>query len=506
MTTIAKTQAGTEFEGNGRKTQTLILILTLLAFLVRLWGISQHSYWFDEAREVLRSLTTWPDVLFVTDGADPPVYRLLLFPIAQITTHEFWLRLPSALFSGASVYLVFYWLKKLNLPRLGLVTALLMAVSSVQIYYAQEVSQYSFTVFLALLLLITYEQAGRSGAVRDWVALTLVTVIALYSYYGLAWLLPILDLHLLWRVWQKRDKQQWISIIVAHVIIGLSIVILYFSMLSLHMNRFSTNKDLEPLFVNPGWRASLRQFDDFFLDGFVQFFVAPFSSIPWRWVPQVFVLLTFAGSFYLCRKSKVSCLLVVYFWGTVAILFLVRFIGIYPLGGRYGLAVLPLFFVLLAAPVEGLRRWPILAYGLGLALILLQVFFWPRLAGSVNPWLTLPLESLRPAVEYLNEQAAPDDLVFVYYGAGPAYKVYQQDSPLETVYGSWFRDRPLAERLAEIQQAVDQRPRFWLAMSHIYQTEDEELLGGLEAGEPGYVVIDSYLAENAAVFLLERSP
>ena len=504
MVANTKIKVDTELEGNGRSAYTLILVLTLLAFLVRLWGINQHSYWFDEAREVLRSMTPWPDVLFITDGADPPVYRLLLFPIAQMTTHEFWLRFPSALFSGISVYLAYYWLKLVNLPRLGLVTALFMAVSSVQIFYAQEVSQYSFTVFLALLLLISFEQAGQSGTLRDWVGLTVVTVVALYSYYGLAWLLPLLDLHLLWRVWQKRSKQQLISYAVAHLIIGLSIVALYFSMLSLQMNRFSTNKDLEPLFVDPGWQASIRQFDDLFLSGFVQFFMAPFSSIPWPWVPKLFVLLILAGSLYLFVKNQASRLLVVYFWGTVALMFLVRFIGIYPLGGRYALAVLPLFFMLLSAAVLALNRWPVLAYGLGLVLVLFQIFFWPRLAGSVNPWLALPRESLRPAVAYLNEQAAPDDMVFVYYGAGPAYKVYQQDSTLETVYGTWFRSLPLEEKLAEIQEAAGERPHFWLAMSHIHESEDEDLLGGLAASEPAFVVVDSYLDENAAVFLLER--
>ncbi len=505
MSSFVNSSADTQLDRNGRQTQSLILILTLLALLIRLWGISQHSYWFDEAREVLRSLTGWPDVLFITDGADPPIYRLLLFPIAQLTTHELWLRLPSALFSGASVYLAYYWLARLDLPRLGVVTALLMAVSSVQIYYAQEVSQYSFTVFLALLLLISYEQAGRSGEVRDWVGLTVISVVALYSYYGLAWLLPVLDLHLLWRVWQKRSKRQFVSFMVVHVVIGLSIVALYFSMLSLHMNRFSTNKDLEPLFVNPGWLASIRQFDDLFLNGFVQFFVAPFSAVPWTWVPKAFALIIFLSSVYLCRKSKKSCMLVLYFWGTVAVLFLARFIGVYPLGDRYALAVLPLFFLLLAAAITGLQRWPILAYGLGLTLVLFQIFFWPHLAGTVNPWLELPRESLRPAVAYLNEQAQPDDLVFVYYGAGPAYRVYQQNSALETVYGTWFRALPSEEKLAEIRQAVGARSRFWLAMSHIHESEDEDLLTGLAAGQPAYTVIDAHREENAAVYLLERT-
>ena len=182
-----------------------------------------------------------------------------------------------------------------------------------------------------------------------------------------------------------------------------------------------------------------------------------------------------------------------------------RFIGVYPIGGRYGLVVLPLFFMLLAAAVVGLRRWPVAAYGLGLLLVGLQLFFWPQFAQSLNPWLELPRESLRPTVDYLNEQAKPEDVVYVYYGAGPAYRVYQMDSPLETVYGTWFRQLPMSEKMAEIHEAVGDAPRFWLAMSHIHEAEDEELLQALVEGTPEFTIIDQYEAENAAVYLLQRA-
>ncbi|WP_420641897.1 glycosyltransferase family 39 protein [Candidatus Leptofilum sp.] len=482
-----------------------IFVLTALAILVRLWGIGEHSYWFDEAREVVRSLTPWPDVLFVTDGADPPVYRLLLFPIAQLTVNEFWLRLPSALFSGGAVYLSYAWLARQKLPTVGLITALFMAVSSVQIYYAQEVSQYSFVVFLALLLLASFDQVGRRGTVRDWIVLTAVIIVSLYSYYGLAWLLPVLDLHLLWRLWQRKERVQYGRFLITHLIIGLSIALLYFTQLAIHMNRFSTNKGLEPLFVNPGWLASIQQFDTQFLDGFISFFTFPFSSLPWRWMPLFFLLVTAVGSIHLCRNNQKTCHLTVYFWGAVLILFFVRFIGIYPIGQRYALAVLPLFFMLMAAGVDYLRKWPVIAYALGILLVGVQLFFWPQLA-QLNPWLSLPRESLRPAVAYLNEQAQPDDVVYVYYGAGPAYKVYQGNSPLETIYGTWFRNLPTPEKVSEIHQAVNDAPRFWLAMSHIYQREDEELVQALAEASPGYIVVDQYEAENAAVFLFVRAP
>ena len=483
-----------------------IIVLVVLAIAVRLWGIAGHSYWFDEAREVLRSLTPWPDVLFVTDGADPPIYRLLIFPIAQLTVNEFWLRLPSALFSGGAVYLSYRWLAKQNLPDVGWVMALLMAVSSVQIYYAQEVSQYSFVVFLALLLLIAFDQVGQRGNVRDWVLLTAVIIVSLYTYYGLAWLLPVLDLHLMWRLWQRKDRGQYGRFLIAHLIIGMSVVVLYFTLLNIHMNRFSTNKGLEPLFVDPGWVASFKQFDNLFLNGFVSFFTIPYASVPLQWVAWFFVLVTAVGSIALCRNNKKSCYLTLYFWSTVLIMFFVRFIGIYPIGGRYALAALPLFFMLMAAAVVALKKWRWAAYTFGLLLVGIQLFFWPQLVQTVNPWVELPREMLRPTIDYLNEHAQPEDVVYVYYGAGPAYQVYQRDSALKTSYGTWFRQLPTPEKIAEIQSAVDGSPRFWMALSHIHEQEDAELIQGLADATPSYVVVDEFVAENAAVYLFVRTP
>jgi len=487
-----------------QRLHNLVIILTVLATLIRLWGINEHSYWFDEAREVLRSLEQWPDVLFVTDGADPPVYRLLLFPIAQITINEFWLRLPSVLFSSVSVYLSYRWLSGLALPRLGFVTALLMAISSVQIYYAQEVSQYSLTVFLAVLLLIAFEKAGRRGHLRDWTTLTAVTVTAFYSYYGLAWLLPILDLHLAWRIWRQRNRKRVIGFVSFHILIGVSLIVLYYSMLGRHINRFTTNKQLEPLFVQPGLMQSLQNFDNHFLQGFAEFFTIPFNNSPVEWLPVCFAFLIIGGSIYLWLNSETEKYLAIYFWGTLVVMYLARFVGLYPLGGRYSLAILPLFFMLIAAVILSLRRWPPLSYGLALLFISIQIFFWPNLFVEINPWLELPREALRPAVAYLNEQAQMEDVVYVYYGAGPAYEVYQRDSPLPTVYGTWFRNKPLSEKIMEIHQAARLSPRFWLVMSHIHQMEDEELLSGLAEGSPAYTLVDAYEDQNAAVYLLEK--
>ena len=96
----------------------------------------------------------------------------------------------------------------------------------------------------------------------------------------------------------------------------------------------------------------------------------------------------------------------------------------------------------------------------------------------------------------------PEDFVYVYYGAVPAYQVYGREIGNPTAYAPWFRAWPPEEKLAEILQAVGDAPRLWLVLSHIAPGEDVQLVRGLETA--GYVVGERVEGQNAAAVLLER--
>jgi 4-amino-4-deoxy-L-arabinose transferase-like glycosyltransferase len=475
-----------------------IIILTLLALLLRLIGLGDLSYWFDEAREVLRAMTPWPEVLSITDGADPPFYRLLIHPIAQITTSEFWLRLPSALFSAASVYLVYRWLVELKLERVGLVAAVFMAVMPVQIHYAQEVSQYSLVVFLTLLLLWAFARVTKRGKPGDWVFLSLATVVSFYTYYGLAWLLPILVLDLAWHVWHSREKVQIIRFFIYHLVVFASLTILYFSMIQLHINRFTTNKQLTSLFVQPGIWQSLRSLDNKLVNGFVKFFVTPYSQNVPNWFIWLFVVLALVGMVVLLFQGSNGRRINIFLWGTITTTYIAHGLGYYPFDGRYILFAMPFFVALLGAAIAVLwpHRW--LAWSLTGMLVMALALFWPIMPDSINKWRAWVGEEMRPAMAYLNTQANADDFVYVYYGAKPAYGVYQKDATYPTAYGTWFRNSETIEKVAEIQSAVAQSPRFWLVMTHIHADEDEVLIAELSKS---YSIVDIFIDRGVVIVL-----
>jgi hypothetical protein len=474
-------------------------VITAAALLIRLVGLGVSSFWFDEAREVLRILTPWPDILLVSDGADPPLYRLLLFPIGQLTMAEFWLRLPSAVFSTAAVFLAYAWLRQLGHPEIGLATAVLLALAPVQILYAQEVSQYSLTVFLALLILIAFERAARDGRAADWLLLTAVTLAALYTYYGLAWLLPILDLDLAWRTWQQRSRQRLIGFIGFHTAVAAGLVALYSLFLAEQFNRFTTNKALAPTFTHIG---VLRSLDNQLLNEFVRFFTIPFAPDAPDLIGWFFAALYVIGIIILWQQGLGQ--LVVVMGTAVLTMYLAFGLGLYPFGGRYALFITPLFYAAIAAVCVQLWSWrgTAVTLSLGLSILLLFLAFWPNLRLIPNPWLSPVSEELRPVLAHLRSQLQPHDFIYVYYGAVPAYRIYQGEVNNPTEYGIWFRNWPLDEKIADIQRAASDAPRFWLVMSHIMGSEDGELIRGLEAR--GYQVMAAYERQNAAVVLFTR--
>jgi uncharacterized membrane protein len=154
-----------------------------LAVVARLYGIASESLWLDEttslmlARMDLAALTRWTSL-----DLHPPLYYVLLhYWVAlwdsllgsTLAESELVLRGLSAL-AGVLNVLVLYALGRLLFGRgMGLLAALLLALSPYHIYYSQEVRMYawlalwvSLSVLLALLAWRGEMQNAGVGAKR----------------------------------------------------------------------------------------------------------------------------------------------------------------------------------------------------------------------------------------------------------------------------------------------------------------------------------------------------
>ncbi len=140
--------------GHNRQAQRWALFgVMALAVGLRLWGLARESLWFDEAYSVAFgrqplaafSLISLQGMPF----ADRNLYDLFLHFWLLIAGGDWWVRLPSALFGSATVYVVYRLGAALWDEWTGLLAGLLLAVSPFHVWYSQEVRMYALVALLA---------------------------------------------------------------------------------------------------------------------------------------------------------------------------------------------------------------------------------------------------------------------------------------------------------------------------------------------------------------------
>ncbi len=131
----------------------LILLILLIATAARFYNLDAQSLWYDEGVAFGHSQRNlWEMIPRLQNNVHVPAYfsSLALYENFAGST-EFGLRSYSALWSIISVAAVYALGKRLFHPIAGLSAALLVALNSFSIYYAQETRMYAMLAAIATL-------------------------------------------------------------------------------------------------------------------------------------------------------------------------------------------------------------------------------------------------------------------------------------------------------------------------------------------------------------------
>jgi mannosyltransferase len=186
-----------------RATAALPVLLAALALLLRLRGLSDKPFWYDEI--VTLNRVQLPLAELVIDALKHkhfPTYFLLLEPFASAGTHEWALRFPSAVIGAVCVFLVTRLATEVHGPLAGLVAGVLMALSPIEVQFGQEARPYTLISCLLLVAIRGLVRIARrpgsaglpmtrpTGLHGAWVAYLLGTIGALFVENNTApWLL-----------------------------------------------------------------------------------------------------------------------------------------------------------------------------------------------------------------------------------------------------------------------------------------------------------------------------
>lgn len=482
---------------------TLVAVAVLAVFL-RSYALGAHSLWFDEALEYTRSAGNLADaVVGRSIDQDPPLFAMLTWAWLRLGDGEAWLRLPSVVFGVLAVVLSGYWSSRQFGHRTGALTALFMALSPVLVHYSQELNQYSAMVLLAVALIVAYERLLRRRRALDWWVLAATSVVALATHFGLAFFIAAIVLDLLRRAQldcepQCRRRLAAYAGLLVFTTIGLWWLGLGNGLAVPHLDRrlggTHLQKELDYI-TDVGWREILV------------FYTVPFSGGPALHIARAMAVAGAIGAAVLWRaKAAGRRVVVTYFFLPLTLTYLASLMGWYPLGFRYGLFTVPALMVAMAAAVDAAwQRWPLAGATLALAGAVSMLAFSTH-TDAVNDWIAVPREELRQVTAYVAEREVPGDLVYVYYGAGPAYEYYGRMLHSPTLQGRSLDAVSFADEAARIAAAsAEGNGRVWLVMSHIAPGDDSGLLTAVRKTEVGggasAQVLDVVRADNAAAFL-----
>jgi 4-amino-4-deoxy-L-arabinose transferase-like glycosyltransferase len=159
--------------------------IMLLGLAIRLYGLTSYGIWWDEAYHVqlvrLPSVGAMLDAVLSNPPSDPLYVFVLRVWAGLFGTGDAELRMLSVLFSTLTLPAT-YWLGRvLAGPVVGLLGALLMAVSPYAVELGQEGALYALaalTITLALAAGWRWRSEGRGGLLY-----VLLGIVAIYSHY-----------------------------------------------------------------------------------------------------------------------------------------------------------------------------------------------------------------------------------------------------------------------------------------------------------------------------------
>ncbi|MBW3020010.1 glycosyltransferase family 39 protein, partial [Candidatus Woesearchaeota archaeon] len=143
------------------KVNKVLLLILLLSFLLRVWGINE-PIWVDEAISLnYAQQPLMKGIELTLNDVHLPIHNIML---------HFWpgdslisARMLSVLFGVLTVFMIYLIAKELFDEKTGLIASFLYSLSTLAIYYSQEARVYSLLTFAVCLSMYFLIKENKSG-------------------------------------------------------------------------------------------------------------------------------------------------------------------------------------------------------------------------------------------------------------------------------------------------------------------------------------------------------
>jgi hypothetical protein len=403
------------FKNMMTKRQKILWISAIffIFFLLRLYRLGYHDFWYDEMATVHYAQYPWANW-------NAPLYWIVLyFWIAIFGCSEFSVRFPSLVFSFLSAIIVFFLGKSLFNKKAGIFAAMLIGLSPFHLWYAQEARDYSMVLFLGLLSSWLIYNIVNKNKKNLWLYFTLVSIAGFYTNYFYAFLLLAQFLYVISIRKIKLDFKAVICFLA--VICGFS----------LYLPRFYRKF----FYVwggfwipEPQWKSLIITLENFILGYNGTAFLYVISNI----LAGLLLILAIITAYRHkeLRRNFIYCLFLFFIPVIGIFLFSKVFFSIYL--DRAMIIFSPFFYLLLSSGTACLNKIATLVFSVALAALLLTgnySYFRNRVSVPLEHRTgTYAKKPIRPAAEFLLDSLASEDIiVFTNVSVMPSLQFYSQD-------------------------------------------------------------------------------
>lgn len=502
----------------------LIALLTLVAFNLRVIRLDFQPLWWDEGYSVFfatRDLATMLERTAI--DIHPPLYYALMQVWILITGKtDTALRMMSVLIGIATLPLIYLLaLKLFKRTRIAFITALLLAISPLHIYYSQELRMYGLVTFLTLLSTLLLAQLLTMPVGKPKTAFVVlmyigVSTAALYTQYYAAFVIAFQIVLVLWHLWKSKITLRFTfpdvlnNPLVHWFSAWFSIAVLYLPWVV-----YAGGK----LYAYVSAKVSIEKYPPldpitFLGNHFSAFSVGHISSWNWlAWASAFLIILAIVGLLTMTRRqdeqrTKTSHLvsqspyLLVSLYLLVPLTFAYLVNLIYPFhpihNERLLLLVLPAFMVFVALGIDHL--WHHRAILGTLAIVLVAIVS----ALSLYDFYTVPRYSnddYRPLIAEMQKIAQPNDIFLAIYpwqiGYLESYYSGATLNMIETPNDAWMKNAPHMRQ--ELDALLAKQKRVWIPA---LQTQGRILEDALDADlrARAYAVFDNWFGTTRLEF------
>jgi mannosyltransferase len=463
---------------NKRRIASVIFSVVLVGASVRAYRLGHQSLWADEVHTVINSDAPLLKVLTRPEPNPntPTLYYLLIYAVLAIGNRESLLRLPSMVLGSLSILLLYFVLHRWLGKVVGIIGAMIMAVSPFHVWYSQEARPYALLVFLSLLSLWLVQQL-LEGRTNRWLRAGFVISTALTFYchtVGIAFIGFVGALVLL--AVPREKWKDWLGLFAAIALLVAPAV--YQLVVTPPVNSANPYRRLNPLqaFAYMIWA---------FGAGYTLGPTVDQLHMPDRMrilLPHLPIMLTvtvfFAGLLLLGmsqlqkRDRVISWSITLWFIFPLAFALLGAAITVHPFNVRYAILSLPPFIALLALGTQSFSVGWVRTVTLGMigliSIISLGNYFLDE---------RYQRENNRAAGQLLSAHALPNDLVIAIdgYTAVSLRHYYQGETVRIEGYSLTPASFSKPERIAsDLHTMVGGDQRFWVFFSRIYDNRLRE--------------------------------